>query len=240
VGERRKEKPPLEALTARPWVLVLDERPGLLDQEVVADTRRAARDACHAAEAAVEVLDDCRGEPERPLRGLLHQLDPSARRVHLLVPEDVRRAGRQAEATVHARLGEVLDHASTPAGSKRSRSARCTRRAAADGTPPTRCGTYAIPADGRTTASSSVESTLRRSPGTKRSRPSAAAWRVRASSHTVVLATAPPTSVRVVSSCASTAASRPSNSTATRPGWRTSTALAWRCERRSSRTTPDG
>ena len=41
--------------------------PGLLDQPVVADARRAARDAGHAAEAAVEVLDDCRAERERPV-----------------------------------------------------------------------------------------------------------------------------------------------------------------------------
>ena len=37
-----------------------------------------------------------------PVDETAHQVDPSARRVHLLVPERVRRARRQAEAAVHA------------------------------------------------------------------------------------------------------------------------------------------
>ena len=119
------------------------------------------------------MLHDSGAQRERSLRGLLHQLDAPARRVHLLAPEDVGRAGRQAEAAVDAGLGELFDHARTPAGSRRCLRARWTRRAAPDGTPPTRWGTYAIPAAGRTTASSSVDRTLARSEGANRTRPRA-------------------------------------------------------------------
>src|SRR5512144_904323 len=154
-------------------MLLLHEAARLLDQEVVADARGAARDARHAAEAAVEALDDRRTQCERASRRLLHQLDAAAWRVHLLAPEDVGGAGREAEAAVDAGACQLLRHASTPAGSRRSFSASRIRWAAAEGMPRTGCGTYAIPAEGRTTASSRVESTPSRSDGANASRPSA-------------------------------------------------------------------
>ena len=55
-------------------------------------------------------------------------------RVHLLAPEQVGRAGRQAEAAVDAVARQRAEdvgrgrHASTPAGSKRSRTRSCRRR----------------------------------------------------------------------------------------------------------------
>src|SRR4029079_14947337 len=122
--------------------------------------RRTARHAGHASEAAVEMLGHGGAQRERALRRLLHQLDPPARRDHLLAPEDVRRAGREAEPAVDARPRELLDHVSTPSGSSRAFSARWRPRAAAGGTPPTRCGTYAMPAAGRTTASVRVDRTV--------------------------------------------------------------------------------
>ena len=83
-------------------VVGLDRLARRLDQPVVLDARRAGGHACHAAEAEVEVADDRRVERDRPVEVRLHQLDPAARRVHLLAPEQVRRAGGQAEAAVHA------------------------------------------------------------------------------------------------------------------------------------------
>ena len=72
---------------------------------------------------------------------LLHQHDPPARRVHLLAPEPVGRAGGQAEAAVHAvvdqvergRAGRVEGaHRSTPGRTRRSgRSCSFTRRMSA-------------------------------------------------------------------------------------------------------------
>ena len=104
----------------------LDLRAGVLDQLVVLHARRAGGDARHAAEAAVEMGHERRRDLLVPL---LHQHDPPARRVHLLAPEHVGRAGGQAEAAVDAvgdqvELGRsrrvVAAHTHTPAGSKRS------------------------------------------------------------------------------------------------------------------------
>ena len=81
-----------------------------LDQPVVPDTGRARRHARHAAEAAVEVLDDRAVERDRAVEPRLHQLDAAARRVHLLAPEQVRRAGRQAEAAVDAVARQLANH----------------------------------------------------------------------------------------------------------------------------------
>ena len=56
------------------------------------------------------MLGDRAVQLHRPVERRLHQPDPAARRVHLLVPELVRRARRQAEAAVHA----VVDQARRP------------------------------------------------------------------------------------------------------------------------------
>jgi hypothetical protein len=47
-----------------------------------------------------------RRRERRAVEQLAHQVDPPARRVHLLAPQRVCRAGGQAEPAVHA----VLDH----------------------------------------------------------------------------------------------------------------------------------
>ena len=128
----REDHPALQPLAERAAVVLLDVRAGLLDQRPVLDARGARRHAGHAAEAAVEVLDDRVGELQRPVDEPVHQVDPPARRVHLLLPErPVGRARRQAEAAVDAvgdQLLRDLGHTSTPAGSNcaRTRSASAT------------------------------------------------------------------------------------------------------------------
>ena len=47
-------------------------------------------------------LDERRRHLRAPFEARLHQIDAAARRVHLLAPQHVGRAGRQAEAAVHA------------------------------------------------------------------------------------------------------------------------------------------
>ena len=113
----------------------------------------------------------------RPVEARVHQVDAAARRVHLLVPENVGRAGRQAEAAVDAVGGQLADHAaSTPFGSS-SRRMRSTSSVSAS--PCDRLVTwsssavYATPAAGRTTASRSSASVSPSAPGSKRTRPRA-------------------------------------------------------------------
>ena len=127
VGEEAEEQPADEAVAERAVELLLDGCARALDQPVVADARGARGDAGHAAEAAVEVLRDRRVQRDRPVEARVHEVDAAARRVHLLAPEHVRRARREAEAAVDA-VGRVLaDHAaSTPCGSS-SRADRVRR-----------------------------------------------------------------------------------------------------------------
>ncbi len=218
---------------------------GLLDQPVVrgrptgsSRRRPCSRGSGRSARRRSGRARSCRAR-------LLHQLDAPARRVHLLVPEDVRRAGRQAEAAVDAVVGSAPRSRVTP--STPGRVERALQRAAAAARrrrralPRDRCGTYATPAAGRTTASSSVERRSRGRRGAKRSRPSASAWRSRASSQTDASASAPPTSARGGLDLRRDGAPRsPRTRTATRPGWRTSSALGCSGERRSARTTSAG
>ena len=111
VGEGGEEQASQYAVAAPRVRLLLDRVARRLDQHVVRDARGAGRDAGHAAEAAVEVLDDRPVERDRAVQSRLHQLDSAARRVHLLAPEHVRRAGRQAEAAVDAVVDVLADHA---------------------------------------------------------------------------------------------------------------------------------
>ena len=81
----------------------LDLLPRRLDQAVVADAGGADRHARHAAEARVPVRDTVvRREADLPSLREVHQQDAAARRVHLLAPQHVGRAGGQAEPAVHA------------------------------------------------------------------------------------------------------------------------------------------
>ena len=102
MGEELEDRPPPGALGQRPVAVALDLRPRLLDQLVVLDARRAGGHARHAAQAAVEVRRHLRRDLRARLVPDAHQHDPPARRVGLVVEDDVARAGRQAEAAVHA------------------------------------------------------------------------------------------------------------------------------------------
>src|SRR5262249_17624685 len=110
VREDLEEQPAEEAVAERTPGLLLDGRAGGLDQTVVADARGAGRDARHAAETAIEVLAHGRAQAERSVEASVDQVDAAARRVHLLVPEHVGRAGRQAEPAVDAVGRDLPDH----------------------------------------------------------------------------------------------------------------------------------
>ena len=141
IREHAEEEPAHEPVTRRSLDLLLDRRPCALDEAVVAHARRARGDACHAAEAAVEVLRDRRVQRDGAVEARVHQVDPPARGVHLLAPEHVRRAGRQAEAAVDAVGGVLADHAARiPCGSS-SRRIRPTSAAAPPAPPGISCGT---------------------------------------------------------------------------------------------------
>jgi hypothetical protein len=107
VGEEPEDQRPEGTVAPRPRVAALDLLAGGLDQLVVLHAGRAGGDAGHAAKALVEVADHL------VVHGLalqpdLHQVDAATRRVHLLAPQQVGRAGRQAEAAVDAVVDQLL------------------------------------------------------------------------------------------------------------------------------------
>jgi len=102
VWKDREDSGAHETLERRAAMVILHVVACLLDQPVVLHAGRAGGHTGHAAETAVEVLDDGVGQRDRSVDEPLHQVDPAARRVHLLVPERIRRTGRQAETAVDA------------------------------------------------------------------------------------------------------------------------------------------
>ncbi len=101
VREDREDQRAQGAIRGRPVVAPFDLGAGLLDEGVVLHPGRAGGHARHAAQAGVPVRHH-RVAHRLPVQALLHQVDPAARGVHLLAPQHVGRAGRQAEAAVHA------------------------------------------------------------------------------------------------------------------------------------------
>src|SRR5258708_2137773 len=77
-----------------------------LDERRVLHARGARGDARHASEARVEMADERRRHRSPFVQRRLHQVNASARRVHLLAPQRIRRTRWQAEAAMHARVDE--------------------------------------------------------------------------------------------------------------------------------------
>ena len=111
-GKSAKIARAAQALAARARPAALDLPARVLDELVVLHARRARGHARHAAQAVVPRVDLREGHRPVLLVAGAHEQDAPARGVHLLAPQDVRRARRQAEAAVHAvvdeaRLGRV-------------------------------------------------------------------------------------------------------------------------------------
>ena len=104
------------ALAQRPRRPLAAQRPRALDEDVVAHAARAGGHARQAAEAAVEVAGDRRVELDLAAVDQVHQVDAAAGRVHLVSPERVGRARRQAEPAVHAGVEQLarLSHRRPP------------------------------------------------------------------------------------------------------------------------------
>src|SRR5262249_60697566 len=83
-----------------PRVALLDASPRLLDQDVVLHSRRTGRHARHAPQATVEMRDDVLAPRDLPFGQAAHEVDPSARRVHLLAPGHPGGTGGKAETAV--------------------------------------------------------------------------------------------------------------------------------------------
>ena len=105
-----------QPVAGAPAVGLLDMAAGMVDQMHVVHVGRAGRHAGEAGEAAVDVLDDLRARRPVVLEHVLDQVDAAARAVELVAEQDVGRAGRGAEAAVHAAAQDLLRTRRRPAG----------------------------------------------------------------------------------------------------------------------------
>src|SRR5215211_7705442 len=107
VGEELEDHLPEGFVVGATLVAAFDLGPGGLDKLVVLHARRTCGNAGHAPETQVPVPYH-RVVHRLLVEALVHQVDASSWRVHLLAEEYVGRAGRQAEAAVNALVYEVL------------------------------------------------------------------------------------------------------------------------------------
>jgi hypothetical protein len=82
----------------------------MVDQMHVMHARGARRHAGEARQAAVDVGDDLLGRGRVALQHLLDQVDAAARRIELVAEQHIGRAGRGAEAAMHAGAQNVVGH----------------------------------------------------------------------------------------------------------------------------------
>src|SRR5208282_801051 len=104
-----KEHSAQDPVGHRAGVIALDLGACGFDQFVVLHSRGTRRQARHAAETVVHMVDERRIELDLPLffQAELHQVDAPARRVHLLAPKCVGRTSSQTEAAVHTLIDQV-------------------------------------------------------------------------------------------------------------------------------------
>src|SRR4029453_19000947 len=107
IGQHLGQEEAQALLLWRAMALCLDARPGKIDEMHVIDAARAGGHAGEAGEAAIDVVGH-RRRYLALLEHLLHQVDAAARAVALIPREHIGRAGRGAEAAMHAALQDRI------------------------------------------------------------------------------------------------------------------------------------
>jgi hypothetical protein len=105
--EQREDRLPEQSIAQRTWGVALELRADGLDQGAVSHAGRAGWNACHAAEARIEMLEVRLREGGPAFEPHPGEINPAARRIHLLAPQHVGWTRRQAEPTVHAVIDEL-------------------------------------------------------------------------------------------------------------------------------------
>ncbi len=98
----RAEQTPQQPLAQGPAVMLLDMAPAVIDEVHVVHAGRAGRHAGEARQAAVDMLDGLRRDLPAFFEHVLDQVDAAARAVELVAEQHIGRAGRGAEAAMHA------------------------------------------------------------------------------------------------------------------------------------------
>ena len=102
VREHGEDRPAEGAIAKAAMRDPLDFGPRRLEQRIVLHARGTRRDARHAPETCVDVLDETFGVRFAAVAPLPHQMDAPTRRVRFLPPQQVGGTGRQTEAAMNA------------------------------------------------------------------------------------------------------------------------------------------
>ena len=102
IGQRHRQDAADHPVGEGPPVGPLDMRPRMVDEMHVVDARGAGGHAGEAGEAAVDMGDGVVVGRPVVLQHLLDQIDAPARAIELVAERDIGRAGRRAEAAMHA------------------------------------------------------------------------------------------------------------------------------------------
>lgn len=107
MGKDRKDQTSEQPVAETALCVALDLWPCGFQERIVLHTRRAGRDARHAAEARVDVTNEALAAGFATVAAQFHQVNAPAGRVRLLPPQQIRGAGRQTKAAVDAIVKKV-------------------------------------------------------------------------------------------------------------------------------------
>src|SRR5580704_5932129 len=108
MGKSRKHEPPVEFLAGRTYRFALDLRARGFDEFSIVHAGRAGGHAGHATEATVEMADPFGIHFRSAVAREFHEVDAAAWGIHLLAPQNVGGANRQAKAAVHALFDDLV------------------------------------------------------------------------------------------------------------------------------------
>ena len=103
-----RQRRPQRAVQEGPLEGLLDVMPGMVDQVLIVHARWAGRHAGETGQAAIKMLDDRRRRRAVVLQHVLDLVDAAAGAIQFIAKQDVCRAGRRAEAAMHAGSQNLL------------------------------------------------------------------------------------------------------------------------------------
>ena len=117
-GDEPDEQRAQEPVGERAAIGLLDLDPRVIDEPAIVDARGAGRHAGEAAQAMVDRRDVLGLDLAAGLKQILDEIDAAARAVALVAERDIGRAGRGAEAAMHARAQNAFEFADVRIGER--------------------------------------------------------------------------------------------------------------------------
>ena len=129
VRQHERQQRPQQAIRQRAAIGRFDMGAGVVDEVHVVHARGTGGHASEAGEAAVDMLDHFGGGRPALLQHVLDQVDAPARAIEFIAEQHIGRAGRGAEAAMHAGSQDLVGFRDIRVGELREgeRSLHCSR-----------------------------------------------------------------------------------------------------------------